>query len=346
MKNIIATWICIDEKVNATHFPSAKGNSADARVQDVYWRCVCCFYSAARYHNPAATLVLFGNQAHLPEVDGVSVKEVLDQLNVEFFVTPFEYITPPGYYGAWRNQFYEFSIFKYVSKNDFFSDDDLFLLLDSDCVVTANLDLLFNEVQRKQAITYQIDYDAAQKINGISRKDMRFIFQELCQCNLCEDPVYHGGEFYASTVAFVKKIMLSFYIVWPQLLNRHLLGVQKLNEEAHVLSYLFFRHQVQPGGANGFIKRLWTDPSTYRNVAINDANLLIWHLPAAKTTGFKVFFRWLQSVNFQLPAVSPERFQRRIQYIFMVPVIPMQQKPYYVTRTFIKKYFSKIKAAI
>ncbi len=346
MKNVIATWICIDKKENATHFPSAKGSSADVNVQQVYWRCICTFFFAARYHNPDAELVLFSNQACLPEIEKASVKDILQNLKVSFFVTPFEYVTPAGYYGEWRNQFYEFSIFKFVCGSNFFNNDDNFLLLDSDCIITGNLSLLFKAVQKNEVLTYQIDYETDHRINGISRKDMRFIFQELSHGNLYDCPAYYGGEFYASTVNFMCKIMDDFYVLWPQLLNRNLMGLKKLNEEAHVLSYLFYKKGISGGHANSFIKRLWTDPSTYRNVEVNDASLLIWHLPAEKTTGFRHFFKWLKLVNFNPANVNPQKFPRRIQEIFMVPEIPVQQRPYYATKKFLKRYLGKIKTVL
>src|SRR3954451_3594018 len=115
MDNIIATWICVDTQVNGTHFPSAGGNSSDTKVQNIYWRCICCFYTMARLNNPNARLVFFSNSSSLPIVEGTNVRELLQKLNVAFYTTPFEYVTPVGYYNQWRNQFYEFSILNFIS---------------------------------------------------------------------------------------------------------------------------------------------------------------------------------------------------------------------------------------
>src|SRR5689334_183563 len=106
--DIIATWICVDTEANGTHFPSAGGNSADSKVQDIYWRCICCFYTMAKLSNPTARLVLFSNSTTLPVVEGTDIRLLLQKLNVEFYTTSFEYVTPEGYYKQWRNQFYEF----------------------------------------------------------------------------------------------------------------------------------------------------------------------------------------------------------------------------------------------
>lgn len=345
MKNIIATWICIDDESNATYFPSAKGNSSDTAVQQVYWRCICTFFWSARYHNPDAHLVLFSNQGQLPPLNGISVKDVLKKLGVQFYVTPFEYITPPGYFGKWRNQFYEFSIFKFISNHADFSDDDLFMLVDSDCIITGDLLPLFQTLNKERCITYEINYDIHVKVNGNSRADMKLIFEDLLEKRIPDFPAYHGGEFYASAISVVKTLMKDFYIVWEKLLKRHSMGLEKLHEEAHVLSYLFYKNNIKGGSANKFIKRLWTDPTTYRNIEEEDANLLIWHLPAEKRKGLKKFFHWLKSINFDTDnnVINNSTFQKRIRKTFLIPLIPVTQKPYYAAKFLAKKIGSLVK---
>lgn len=337
MRNIIATWVCIDDKTNGTYFPSAKGNSADKTVQEIYWRCICTFFWTARFYNPNARLVLFSNQSQLPQVENVSVQELLEKLEVQFYSTPFEYVTPAGYYGEWRNQFYEFSIFNFISNHPDFNDRDRFVLLDSDCIFTKELQPMFELIDKKNCITYEIDYLVDKTINGNSRKDMKGIFEELLSCELDHFPVYHGGEFFASTIHLVKKLTDDFKIVWPQLLMRHAAGLPKLNEEAHVLSYLFLKNDIKGGDANAYIKRLWTDPSTYRNVIPTDSQLAIWHLPAEKRKGFRHFFLWLKTISFNLNAVSDSILQQRIRQTFLVPGIPISKLPYYATKTLVKK---------
>ncbi|MEP7142928.1 MAG: hypothetical protein ABI707_08660 [Ferruginibacter sp.] len=339
MKNIIATWICIDDKTNGTYFPSAKGNSADHSVQDIYWRCICTFFWSARFHHPVADLALFSNQDQMPDIENVYLGEVLKKLGVKIYVTPFEYITPAGYYGEWRNQFYEFSIFNFICNHKDFDDEDGFLLLDSDCIITKSLSPLFKCLQEQSCITYRIDYDVDHNINGNSRKEMKAIFEELSSIKLDDFPAYHGGEFYASTIQIIKKLVPDFKIVWQQLLTRHSAGLQKLNEEAHVLSYLFFKNGIEGGQANDYVKRLWTDPTTFRNVEQKDMHLSIWHLPAEKRKGFKKFFLWLKNINFILDTTNNETFQRRIQKTFLVPGIPIRHKPYYTAKFFVKKVF-------
>lgn len=340
MKNIIATWICVDNAANATYFPSAKGSSSDARVQDIYWRCICCFFSIARYFNPTATLAFFSNTDLLPVVDKTPVKDVLEKNDVKFYVTPFNYITPEGYFDKWRNQFYEFSILEYISDHPDFGENDNFLLLDSDCIITDNLQALFEEVKSKKCITYIIDYSEHHKINGNSRLDMQSIFQELSGNPVVKCPDYHAGEFYASGIGVAKKLVKDFYLVWDKLMIRHSAGLSKLHEEAHVLSYLFFINGYRGGEANKYIKRLWTDPTSYRNIEEQDAELLIWHLPAEKRFGFKKLFTWLQSAGFDISTAKVPTLRQRLRQTFLVPFIPLTRRPYYMGKSLFKKMFA------
>ncbi len=340
MKNIIATWICVDTEDTGTYFPSAKGKSSDASVQDIYWRCICCFYTMARHYNPGATLALFSNTDKLPVVEGTAVKALLQKLDVNFYVTPFEYITPQGYFNQWRNQFYEFSIFKFISQHADFKENDNFLLLDSDCIITSDLSGLFKEVAAERCITYVIDYDPAHIINGNSRKDMQAIFGVLAGKVVQDLPQYHAGEFYASTIAVVKTIINDFYSVWQQLMKLYETAQPKLHEEAHVLSYLFYKNGFKGGQANKYIKRLWTDPTSFRNVESSDVNLAVWHLPAEKRFGFKQLFGWLQKINFRPESVSKEQIRQRLQHTFLIPSIPLQRRPYFAGKYLVKKMFA------
>lgn len=341
MKQIIATWICLDDAATGTYFPSAMGSSSDRSVQDKYWRCIACFFTTARYFNPQAELVLFCNRDVRPVVDGVDLFALLERLGVRTYTTPFTYITPEGYYKTWRNQFYEFSILEFISDHPQFSTEDGFLLLDSDCIINGDLRPLFQELQAEQCLTYNIDYAAGHDINGISRIGMKAVYEDLLEQKLDEAPAYHGGEFYASTIGVARQLVGEFRPLWPELLARHAAGLPKLNEEAHVLSYLFYRCGWTGGQANRYIKRLWTDPASYRNVEAADKELLIWHLPTEKRYGFRKLFGWLQQQQFDLSAVSPAVLHRYLQRTFNVPSIPLERQPYYAAKSLLKKMLAR-----
>jgi lipopolysaccharide biosynthesis glycosyltransferase len=341
LTKIFATWICIDDVSNASYFPSSKGNSNDWRIQEIYWKCLAtCLYSARKF-NPNLRLAVFCNNEMLPTVNGVSYKKLFDYLNIEFYITPFEFQTPEGYFKSWRNQFYEFSIFKYIASSNCFDDNDTIVLVDSDCIVTGELSEIYNQISINECITYTINYEPGFVINGITRNDMKNIFESLDDIKLDSVPDYHAGEFFAATIRYVKKIMDIFYPTWQMLLELHKKNLPRLNEEAHVLSYLYYKTGRKGGEANMYIKRMWTDPTTYRNIDTGDQHFKIWHLPAEKRYGFKTFFKFLKKQSFDLNAFTNEQLIKKFERTFQIPQLNVSRKIFFIVKNIAKKIMKK-----
>ncbi len=341
MKNILSTWICLDDESNSSYFPSSKGFSSDKKTQDIYWRClVSCMFTARKF-NPSLTLAIFSNTDKLPFIDGVDLSLIFKKLNIDFYSTPFEFQTPPGYYEGWKNQFYEFSIFKFISQNPNFDKNDNFCLIDSDCIINGNLDKMFDDINRNGSIEYKIEYSANQIINGNSRVDMKNIFSSLLNKEMDTVPYYYAGEYFGAKLSIIEEMMNEFEVLWPKLLSLHTQNLPRLHEEAHVLSYLYYKLNLENDIANIYIKRLWTDPTAYRNVQPEDANLLIWHLPAEKRNGFKKVFQLLTKINFNPEEINVEILQKKAAMIFSIPKISKFKNIYYffkrLGKTMLKK---------
>ncbi|MDR0509963.1 MAG: hypothetical protein LBH06_02580 [Rikenellaceae bacterium] len=338
---IFSTWICIDERGDDSWFPASGGLSSERRIQAIYWRALCVAFFSARLHNPDLRLVLFSNVAQLPEIDGISIERTLSRLGVELRTTPFEHRTPPGYYGHWRNQFYEFSIFEYIKTSPDFADDDLLLMVDSDCIITANLAPLYADIERFGAINCEIGYFTPRHIiNGISRLDMMSIFEQLEGRAPCDIPKYYAGEFFAARVAQVAKIYDCFEQVWPQLLDRHSAGLPKFNEEAHTLSYIYWKLGLDNDNGGKYVKRMNTNPVVFRNTGPVDVQLPIWHLPLEKTTGLRRMFRLCARLGFDVQAIAPAAFNARAGAVCNVVRIPARNKIYFAAQ-FAKTAFGK-----
>jgi hypothetical protein len=335
--NVLAVWICIDSPENATYFPSSKGMSSDKSIQAIYYKCAAVCLHSARLYNPDLKLVFFSNKNELPVVDGVDFEILFKALKVQFYCTPFEYVTPPDYSPMWRNQFYEFSILKFISNCSDFSDDDNIALIDCDCVITKKLDELFADIDLHQSIAYELDYNETVNINGNSRTDMKFIFSELSGKDLHQVPLYYAGEFFGATVSCVKEYFRLFQELWPKLLWLNEQGKPRLQEEAHVLSYLYFITQNENDIANKYIKRLWTHSSSYRNIMPNDENLHIWHLPKHKVAGFPKLFKFLKSKEFSFAAISKESYHAMIKKLFTVPDLTLRNRLYFHLITLAKR---------
>src|SRR4030095_10259698 len=190
---IISAWVCVDRPEWASFFPSTGGISSSTKVQNVYWRCMISFFYSARYFNPDVQLILFTNVSSLPVIGNTKIEEVLKKLNVKWITVPVTYLPPEGYSNGWRNQFYVFSVLCYVSQRPLFQDSDVFLNLDVDCLITGNLNSIFDLTEKEKLINYAIDYDEDYAVNGNSRAEMREIFSMLEQKLVHELPMYYGG---------------------------------------------------------------------------------------------------------------------------------------------------------
>ncbi len=296
VKNNICTWIYLEPKGEESIYPQVDGKSSDEKFQAVYWKCVCTFFATSKRQNPSASHVLFSNvtSAQYPVVDGLVVKDYLEGLGVTFHQVPLDTITPKGYHHAWRNQFYVFDILRFISKNG--EPGQKHLILDSDCLWTKSSDPIWELMDTYPWPNYIYDYEPDHVVNGISRVGMQQVFSELSGRTVTDVPNYSGGEILAVTTEKAVEIIEGFEIVWPQLLVRHDEGLPKLNEEAHVLSYLHLEKEGLHGEGklNEHIKRLWTLEKGFNNVEPADESLTIWHLPAEKREGIAMIFRRLR----------------------------------------------------
>jgi len=290
--NHICTWLCADEKGEESDFPQSGKKSSSQSHQNIYWRCLIVFYISSTRFNKEEKHLLFTNVKQLPVVDGKQVSDILKDLGVEVIHVDFKYKTPKGYFGSFQNQFFEFSILEYIALNGK-NEEDLYLIADSDCLFIKPAKRLFAEAGRQGFISFEIDSPVHHKINGLSRLDMQVLFAELLGKDVDEIPSYHLGEFLLCSNAHIRKLYADFLELWPVLLDRHQKGLSKLNEEAHTLSYLYFKNGWNAAAQNPFMKRIWTNPVFYRNVAPTDLRLTLWHLPAEKTFGISRLYDYL-----------------------------------------------------
>ncbi|WP_207532063.1 hypothetical protein [Desertivirga arenae] len=341
--NHICTWLCADKKGEESVFPQSGQKSSSQSHQNIYWRCLIVFFITSKRFNKREKHVLFTNVSQLPEIDGKKVSDILRDLDVEIIRTDFKYKTPKGYHGCFQNQFYEFSILEHIALNNN-NPEDKYLILDSDCLFIKPAFRLFQEAEKNGFISFEIDSPADYVINGLSRRQMQKVFSELLEKEVAEVPSYHLGEFLLCSVGNIKKIYQDFLELWPKLLQRHALGLDKLNEEAHTLSYLYYKNDLHPSRNNIFIKRIWTNPLFYRNVSTTDVNLTIWHLPAEKTFGFAKLYELfvLKSNNYGRSILNYE-YQEMVQEAMTVPYLPVVRKFNYYTISCYKAFMKKVR---
>jgi len=290
MRNVIATWIYLDSKEEQSTYIQTGNKSHSPAFQKIYWRCIVLFYETSLRYNASFEHILFTNTNQFPVVDGLDVHQWLVSNNIQVVVVENRYVMPKGYYHSWQNQFYEFSIIESMAKE--FELDDKFLLLDSDCVFSKPVAPLFERTfpMAQTFVNTFPPYNETIPINGLSRKDLHRIIEELLCIKLTKPVDYCGGEILFASGRFLKKVADEFPTLYLRLLERNKKGLPQFNEEAHTLTYFYYKYDCEIGAVNESIKQMWTNPFVFRNIDVNDAEFTIWHLPAEKKRGFKTLF--------------------------------------------------------
>ena len=295
MTAYIATWVYLDSVLEKSKYPNNKGDSTSPEFQAVYWRCIVVFFKTSLRFNPKAKHLLFTNTTHIPVIDGLDLNVFFVENDISVITLENKYPLPNNYFGKFRNQYFEFSIIDHMATQ--MGTDDGFLLLDSDCVFTKSVDSAFTKLaQEKMAITYVVDHETDYMIHGVSGDDMKTLFNDLGVA-MDINPYYSGGELLFAKGAFIKEVARDFPQLFKEMLKRHHEGRIKFNEEAHVLSYYFYKHGALMAGMDTYIKRLWTNRNYFRNVKPEDTALPIWHLPNEKNTGINALFNMLRQGN-------------------------------------------------
>lgn len=322
----IATWLCADEKGEESIFPQTGQKSSSQSHQNIYWRCLLLFYATSKRFNKSEKHLLFTNVKQLPVLDGRDLTAMLTDLGVEVIFTDFKYKTPKGYFGMFQNQFYEFSILEYIA-NNYQEDKDMFLITDSDCIFIKKAQELFTEAERKGFLSFEDDCTEDLVIHGLSRKDMGALYADLLGRPVNEVPGYHLGEFFLASLKNVKTIFNGFLELWPELLRRYEAGLPKFNEEAHTLSYLYYKNGFQASPKRNLMKRIWTNPVFYRNVDPSDASLVLWHLPSEKTFGLADLYQALikRTTDYGL-SLSNKQYIDLVTETLAIPYLPFDKK--------------------
>ncbi|MES2491750.1 MAG: hypothetical protein V4579_00550 [Pseudomonadota bacterium] len=290
---LLATGFVVDEPHEGTTFPSAGGNSADPRVQAVYWRCLVALFASARYTNPHQRLALFSNIAP-PVVDGVAIADVLAHYRVELHRVPLTSRLAPSATQSWGNVLYFNDILNSLKNSE---DPDLRIaVVDSDVLVTRSLAPLFALLDDHDFGGYIVrQTDPTDCVNGLSMRRMDEISRTL-GAKGGELALHFGGELFLTSVeAWARHCTLFAAMVHSALAGAGI--ADGVTTEEHVFSIVFAVLRGRVASANHLIKRIWTSPR-YSSVAPGDERLLLWHLPAEKRYGLRDLFNYLRRADF------------------------------------------------
>ncbi len=335
----ICTWLCADKKGEESIFPQSGQKSSSQSHQNIYWRCLLLFFATSRRFNKHEKHVLFTNVTHLPEVDGQQIRDTLVDLQVDIIYTDFKYKTPKGYFELFQNQFYEFSILEYIVENNK-NPDDNYLVLDSDCIFLRSARELFNEAKERGFLSFEDDCTTELVIHGLSRKDMKSLYEDLLNERVDEIPGYHLGEFLLASVKNINVIFSGFLELWPELLRRHRAGLPKFNEEAQTLSFLYYKNNFKASTSKTLMRRIWTNPVFYRDVEPTDIGVAIWHLPAEKQFGLSDLYQIIINKSADYGSLlSNEAYLSLVQKVLGIPGLSLSMK----LRYYMLSYYRALK---
>lgn len=315
-QDLISTLLVLDRPEDASIFPQVGLDSSHRMFQDVYWRCVACFFATSARQNPDARHALFTNADELPTVEGLEMKDLMRRLGVDVVRLPITHRLGRDKVKSWNNVFYILDVIAHLDREGGFNRA---VLLDSDCVWVRPADGLMADVARRGVLSMSIPYSYDEKLNGASRRDMVQAAQRLAGHSFDFVPNFSGGELFAATRSGLAEVGRAVSAMWSELLVSPP-GEVRVYTEEHLFSIAYEMLGVPTGTADPHIRRLWT-ALRLNNVTAEDVDSgrCAWHLPMEKKTGFVDLFKAVKKRDSWLWTVPPEEVRLRVARVMGLP---------------------------
>lgn len=250
----------------------------------VYWQTVYTLFYTSIVQNKENDIkyAFFTNVSSFPfrkEIESLGVR-IFDDLNLTH-----------RNYKQWATVKFFFDVIDYIAEGSDFNEDDIIIMLDSDCIATNGATELFNKMARvEEPITYVTSKMIPNDLDfhGLPISKLENIYKEsfASEINIKETI---GGEFFL----FKKNQQLEkIRHQYNKLLNSSY--CKSISTEEQILTMI--------NAANKFINidysiyRIWT---AYKNFDVcEDFNKYCFlHLPSEKSTGLTRLFNHLIKIN-------------------------------------------------
>lgn len=301
-------------------YPSA---GALARRRLVYWRTIvvlCASIKRARI--PQLDILICTNEA--PPSD---IFDLLDSLGVSFVSPHFSFQPPKDLFPAFSGAFYLFDCVNHCRQS--FSNDNIFVFIDPDCIVMNNLETLRHTSSQWPVIGYDLEIEKDYEVNGCSRNDLLAFLHAMAENDILEAPEYFGGELLIVAGEELPDLCEIIDQVWRLNLRNFQSGKNTLKTEEHVISVALALRAKRVGVGNAIIKRMWTRPSL-RNVSSEDKKYSIWHLPAEKRFAFQQLFRLVEKDIGNLVNLSENEFRDLVSVSVRLELSFIEKAVYFV----------------
>lgn len=288
----IACPVYCDPKGQESFFPNANTpyKSSSKQFQKIYWECATVMFATSKRHNPNAVHLLMSNRAQAPE----PFNSILTQLGVQIVQCPFTYQPPEGWYYKFRNALFTLDCLEHLASIS--QESDHVILLDADTIWKESANTLLKQIDKDGLVTYHMDYNETNDLNGVTRKDYQDLFEAYYTNPTKKIPTHVGGELIAANKTWIDKITAEFPAMWRWMLQRFTESKTPIfNTEEHYLSLICWHLGHTTHSGNDIIKRIWTNEKIHRNVTGNELDYCIWHLPGEKQRGFRKLFEMLKN---------------------------------------------------
>ena len=291
--NYIITAIHWDQKGHESIYTCSQGNqSSSIHFIEQYLNSAClCFYSN----------IFFGdNVKHIlfTDIKDFSIfrfdyPAFFEKHNINKIDLDFSYNSLSSINKNFNGCLYKLDVINYLAHN--FNNNDLFLVLDSDCFFNKSSNAIFeNQPCMAMICDYGPDYDA----NGICRKDYSALLKEIDNIRYQPDAIvpHFGGEFVYLNSENARIISKEFKKLMPVSLKMREEGKKAPINDEHFLNYSYIKHNLINKSANQYIKRIWTSPE-YSNVVGDEEKYNIWHLPFEKERKIQSIFKNINNIK-------------------------------------------------
>lgn len=297
-------------------FPQVGLDSSTRAFQNVYWRCIVCFFASSRRQNPDARHVLFTTATRVPVLDGLDLADLFAELQVEVVVLPITHRLGAERVKAWNNVFYILDVIAFLHRTGGF---DRAVVMDSDCLWVRPADGLMADIGRHGLLSMSIPYAYDEKLNGASRRDMVLAARFLADRDFDFVPNFSGGELFAATRDSLAEVHRVSAGLWDRLMAEPKDEVSVFTEE-HLLSLVYAILNLPVGTGDPHIRRMWT-ALRLNNVTAEDidSGRCAWHLPMEKKTGFVDLYALVRDRGSWFWSVPPEDLRLRLAAVMGIP---------------------------
>jgi len=248
---------------------------------------VVALFATSIKNNADVRHILFTNAKEIPDIGRFETARFFEENEIEVIRLPYTCKIPRNDYDCWGSTFFIFDILKHISENALAGD--IYTILDPDCVFVNSISKIIDFVDRYDILLYETGYAYNWDINGLTRLDMKQIYEEINGTTLAEPPRAYGGEWFGAKVKVIKDIVRIFNETRPVIDQRVQDGKKSFNTEEHFLNYIYQKLGLPSEHANQHIRRVWTG-ADYTNISGDEFSLDIWHTPAEKTSGIAALF--------------------------------------------------------